>query len=172
MKKLDPILVKGKEAEERCIRLIRSLRNELSIQRMRIQHTGVRLDRLGVDFIVYIQKEGEKQCLKIPIEVKSSYEGVLKYRTKHPECVDAGVVIIVAPTYIPDEGIRRSIKHQLERIIRENVSFESFIKYLRKQGRKLTLPSLHKRELMKLYLADMMNPARVRRKTQKLSFRE
>lgn len=112
MKKRTPQEVKGKQNEERVIALTRSLKGILEIQT--VKKAGTRLDAAGVDVKVFLS--APEGCLPVLIQVKSSWAYVAEYNRTHPECLEAGVIVIVANEKRSDDHIKTSILCALQSV--------------------------------------------------------
>ncbi len=129
MKKLKPHEVRGKAAEKRFMTLARSLEID-SIKKVRVRSASPRLDQNGVDFIVYLRTEAA-QIHKLPVQVKSSFGGVLAYRRKYVEHVRAGIVTVVVNDFRTDEHIMNELKVKFMSLIVQGVDFTEFFAQLR-----------------------------------------
>ena len=129
MKKLKPHEVRGKAAEERFLALARSLKIN-TVTKIRVRSASRRLDQNGVDFIVYLCTESA-QVLKVPVQVKSSFGGVLEYRRKYREYIDAGVVTIVVNDFRTDEHIINELTVKFMNLLVQDVDFTEFFALLR-----------------------------------------
>ncbi len=122
MKKRDPRVVKGENAEARFIALTRSLRNTHPWIR-KVRKTGQRLDGAGVDVTVHICSEAGS-LVRVPFQVKSSRHHAGTFIDRHPECIALGVPVIVVNEKQPDEAIQYHIRRELESIRQAHKDFE------------------------------------------------
>ncbi len=129
MKKLKPHEVRGKAAEERFLALARSLKVD-SVTKVHVWSASRRLDQNGVDFIVYLRTENA-QIHKVPVQVKSSFGGVLEYQRRYKEHVRAGVVTIVVNDIRTDVHIMNELKMKFMNLIVQGVDFTEFFAQLR-----------------------------------------
>lgn len=82
--KLTPEEMKGLQTEARFLKLARSLRCELPWIR-RVRKSGPIDDRNGIDFIIYATPTGPGKVIKIPVQIKSSFGGVVHFEVNHPD---------------------------------------------------------------------------------------
>jgi hypothetical protein len=122
MKKRDPRVVKGENAEARFIALTRSLR-KLYPWIQKVRKAGRRLDDAGVDVTVHILSENGS-LVRVPFQVKSSRYHTHRFIEKHPECVALGVPIVLVNDLQPDEVIQYQIRRELEGVRGTRKDFE------------------------------------------------
>jgi len=104
----------------------------------KITRTGTKLDMVGVDILIYIRplivhtdRKTHRNDIKVPIQVKSSMVGLRKYYEKHPQKVDAGVIVIVVNDDHTDLEIQSQLLGRLEYIREAGNDFCDFFKELR-----------------------------------------
>lgn len=129
MKKLKPHEVRGKAAEKRFMTLARSVKID-SVEKVSVWPAGRLLDRNGVDFTVYFRTESA-HVHKVPVQVKSSFSGVLAYRRKYEEHIRAGIVTIVVNDFRTDEHIMNELKMKFMNLMEQGVDFTEFFAQLR-----------------------------------------
>lgn len=129
MKKENKTDVRGFIAEERLVRLARSLREKGIVKSVR--RAGRKLDMHGVDIIIFVTSLVGKRDIKVPVQVKSSFAGIRDYYKKHPTCVEAGVLIIVVNDAYSDKHLSSLLQERLEDIQWCNHTFETFFESVR-----------------------------------------
>lgn len=114
MKKKQTDVKKGERAEVRFISIARSLKSSVFVRSVR--KASHHFDKHGIDVFVYVHSLHGKRDIKVPIQVKSSFYGVLDYHQKHPQCVEVGVVVIVVNDGFTDDQIREVLQKRLDAI--------------------------------------------------------
>lgn len=116
MKKLKQTDVKGECAEKRLINIARSLKKADHSFVRSVRKASPRLDKYGVDIIIFLHSLCGKNDIKVPVQVKSSYLGVVDYCKKHPFCVTEGVITIVVNDRFSDDDIRTVLERELKKV--------------------------------------------------------
>jgi hypothetical protein len=79
---------------------------------------------------VYLRTESA-QIHKVPVQVKSSFGGVLEYRRKYHEHIRAGVVTIVVNDFRTDEHIVNELTGKFMNLLMQGADFTEFFALLR-----------------------------------------
>lgn len=95
---MDPIL-KGDLTEARALRVLNELREKYPDFVKNVRRSSPELDARGIDCLVEIAlPEGSaKQTMTVPLEFKSSWHGVRKWKVVHRDLHDSGVLIFAVP---------------------------------------------------------------------------
>ncbi|OGG59723.1 hypothetical protein A2765_04000 [Candidatus Kaiserbacteria bacterium RIFCSPHIGHO2_01_FULL_56_24] len=112
---MDPI-EKGKRTEERGFRALDVLKQKHPHFILKMRRASPAVDGRGIDAIVVIKlpKGTTKPDMSVPLEFKSSWLGVTKWKVVHRDLYDAGVLIF----YIPQSEykVQRLIYRALHRV--------------------------------------------------------
>jgi hypothetical protein len=156
MRNPEPCAVKGKHAEDRCIRLLRSLKGETFVRS--VFKTSMWLDERGVDALVHLAVPHSQKCIVVPVQVKSSLDGVIQYCEKHPECVLAGVLTIIVNERLSDDFLKSVLVYRLSKMQHAPVDFSVFLHTLR-CIRPAHTPRVHVSSQMKFdYIYHVAHP--------------
>lgn len=141
MKKIPPEVQRGKNAEKRLIALVRAMKQRFPWI-SKVTQSGIKLDYAGVDASIYIRSPSG-EIVRVPVQVKSSYAGVIKFRREHPECTAAGVVVVIVNDYHTDEEISAAIAYKLKVIRTTGTHFGEFFRSITQtnEGRVFTVRS-------------------------------
>ena len=131
MTKLTPEYQKGLEAEDRLIRLARSLRKGHPWLG-RVRKAGKKHDHAGVDVIIFaytITGEAE-MVLPIALQVKSSVEGVKQFYAEHQDAIEVGIIPVVVNDWRSDQVVLRDIARAISKGIFSKGRAERVAEYL------------------------------------------
>jgi hypothetical protein len=129
MKKLNPEELRGRNAEERFVRVVRSLKIQLPWIG-KVRRTGPKLDRVGVDVSIFVKPLMGRKDIKIPVQIKSSDAGRRSFLVEYPESVSAGILLFVINEHYTDLDLRNAVKKMLEEIREAGGDSHSFFKNL------------------------------------------
>lgn len=124
-KRISPQEVKGKFNEERVITLTRSLREKAPWIR-RIKKAGTLFDSAGIDVKVFIRSPYGGKDVLVLMQVGSSLASAKRYGQNHPDCIKAGVIMVVVNDRKSDDRIKTSVLHALERVQKNPEWYERF----------------------------------------------
>jgi hypothetical protein len=127
MRKMPPELVRGREAEQRFVSIARSLQ-ETTTWLKKVTYARSRLDASGVDVVALIEPLSAGGYIKIPIQIKSSKAGVRHYQVNRPDCMEAGVIIVVVNELRTCESIKDDFLLQLTSLRERQVDFTQFFR--------------------------------------------
>lgn len=130
--------LRGELAEERVLEVICSL-SHLPIEQAGF--ASYTLDKKGIDIIVCLRPSTERPCIHVPVQVKSSIHGALDWRNKHPECVRAGVIEIIAQWWRSDEDLAFELELKFWEVLAAGRDYTELFKTLRVETRSLLLDS-------------------------------
>lgn len=85
-----------------------------------VERSRPELDARGVDGVIRITlpKRVRKRTMSVPVEIKSSWFGVRKWKLVHPEHHKAGVLVFYVPRYMARLDLSRLIYRALTRVRR------------------------------------------------------
>jgi hypothetical protein len=96
---------------------------------IRVKAATYEQDQGGIDALAYVQIPGLRRRAVIPIQIKSSSQGMLKYFRKRPKYWNAGIVVIIAHGYDANE-IRQMTYDGLAVIRRNWKRYEDSIRWI------------------------------------------
>ncbi len=104
-RKLDSSLQRGIDAENRLVRIIRSMR-DVTTWICGVRLAGVKHDRIGIDMFIFIKPlEGIKD-IAVPIQVKSSLKGFMSHYIKYPLSTHPNILVIIVNGNYSDDNIK------------------------------------------------------------------
>ena len=127
---------RGREAEDRFLRITRSLRNSFSWITA-VSRAGKRLDNTGVDIIVHLKPYHSGEVIKVPVQIKSSKSGVCKFWRVHDDLRDSGILVFVINDECSDADIALRLLVKLDDVIVEKQNFNKLIKQLKAENVRL-----------------------------------
>jgi hypothetical protein len=133
---MDPI-ERGKQTEERGFRALKVIKEKNPEFDLHIRRTSPEVDVRGIDCFVRINlPEGlSRTRMTIPIEFKSSWFGVEKWKVVHRDLYDAGVLVFRIPKN--ERKARRLLYRGLESVrhnSRDGTLYHSMFQRLFKGG--------------------------------------
>jgi hypothetical protein len=118
---------RGKDAEERAQRILRTLADVLPIQS--VECATQRQDSKGVDLTVVLTLSGRE--VRVPVQVKSSESSACSYRKKYPTYVPIHrVILVVVNEKKTDEDLSSELKEALTAIIKDKITFDAFFEQI------------------------------------------
>lgn len=136
MKKIPTELLRGKEAEGGFVFLARALQTTVPWL-IKINCPGRKLDASGIDVIAAIEPLKSKRLVKVPIQIKSSEIGVQQYQKKRPDCIAAGVIVVVINEMLTDESISKIFLRQLTLLREQEKDFVLFFQAIKTKHRHI-----------------------------------
>jgi hypothetical protein len=130
MKKLDPTLERGMAAEERFIRVARTLRTREPDVFFWAIRAKRKLDRVGFDAFTVVRTLDGHNLLSIPWQVKSSERGVESFYLKYPQYRDGGPIPIIVNERVSDEQILRKVMEQIAIVLFQGKDFKELYEFL------------------------------------------
>lgn len=118
---MDPIL-RGAQTELRFLDTLKELHTKYPELIVSYRQSSPAMDARGIDFLVRIQlpDSAGKESMSVPIEVKSSKSGVVKWKVVHRDLYEAGVLIFYIPTRFSQSKLRRLIRRALRTVQRNS----------------------------------------------------
>ncbi len=83
-------------------------------------------DDRGIDFFIYIWPRGGGKRIKVPVQVKSGYRGLLKFKQTQSEIRQKNILLVVVRSSDTDHDIREQVFAALYPIYREGRRFTEF----------------------------------------------
>ncbi len=130
MKKLDPTLERGIAAEERFIRVARTLRTlepDLFFWAVKAKR---KLDRVGFDAFTLVHALEGHGLVRIPWQVKSSERGVESFFLKYPQYREGGPIPIIVNDGVSDEQILRKVMEHTAIVLFQGKDFKELYQFL------------------------------------------
>lgn len=136
--KKDPTKLKGNATERRFLKIAKAAKTHVS----RVERAPLKLDRAGIDAIVHTHNVDGQGSIQIPVQVKSSWLGVIKHERRYPNHMRAGVICIVVGNLQSNAEISQTLCSAIEHIQEQKMNFTQFL-VPRRRFRKKTQVRLH-----------------------------
>lgn len=111
-------IAKGEATEKRALSALNALKMRYPELIRNVRQSPPEMDARGIDCLVRITlPEGSlKESMTVPVEFKSSWFGVSKWKVKHPDLHRDGVLIFAIPRSLSDRKLRRLFYRALTRV--------------------------------------------------------
>ncbi len=126
MKKLPQRKLKGLEAEERFLCVVRKLLKRPWLQEIR--QAPPNYDACGIDAVARIQRKSDGEFIRVPVQIKSSEAGVEYHFAKRPDHWFARVVCVVVSDKMASKAVARAFEKALEHVRTHGYDFEDLFR--------------------------------------------